>query len=758
MDELPQEDVVNQHPLSLDVTTISSIETSQEPEYKKRKSVSGKKKMADTSSAHSNRKTAQGSRTLKACDLCRRQKTRCFRSPENPNSCLRCSFLNKQCSFQTLLDGVFMEPTTSNSNMMNSGMDDGATSRKLDLIYNGINEMLALMRNNDLTNDMINNDARLLLDAASTMKNLPNSPGSQQFLEKSIHGHQAPGLQLHPEYNVYDTIDTNNLSIFQSSSNSLQVSPFSIIENELKNPDIIPKPILNLLNLSAVKNVPYANDDLISLKILTDLEAIDLMNDFRRNYGRWISFPLSIPTAVLIDRVRFKSSLLLTTCCCLSMRYSLNSISPGDINNYRRKKYTYRALIKQLIKDLNKSLLQITSFQGTRDGSGDIELLQALVILSIYSLSLSSVARATLPDDDEEEEYEFLEDKSMSLQMLNLDPWYISSVGLTVFISKSTFGNLFKKKVGDENSQMNMQQSPFTILYDELDTDEYQTLTILRIYNHLSLVHLVSCVFSGRMCVVDEIRLNYCTATLSLPSATNFDGRMVSEIGILLIAYNYVQVNLNVNTSTYKDCLLSFEAVKEEIRLWYEQWEYLFSQPALQFVELCYDFCNLIIFYSFNYQKLVLSTSSSSKRKDKQDQILKDLYKENNIEFILSHCDKNSLVQMLDYSYKVVKFINFIESDSYFAYLSDQIHFCFYFSGVCLIKLNKYLITSDQLKLLDEVETNQEDSRSTQELIITDLKNLIEKFGRIGQENKDDIISKYKVGLETMLEGVFHNI
>lgn len=199
-------------------------------------------------------------------------------------------------------------------------------------------------------------------------------------------------------------------------------------------------------------------------------------------------------------------------------------------------------------------MLQITSFQGTRDGSGDIELLQALVILSIYSLSLSSVARATLPDDDEEEEYEFLEDKSMSLQMLNLDPWYISSVGLTVFISKSTFGNLFKKKVGDENSQMNMQQSPFTILYDELDTDEYQTLTILRIYNHLSLVHLVSCVFSGRMCVVDEIRLNYCTATLSLPSATNFDGRMVSEIGILLIAYNYVQVNLNVNTSTYKDC------------------------------------------------------------------------------------------------------------------------------------------------------------------------------------------------------------
>ena len=38
------------------------------------------------------RKYAQASRTLKACELCRKQKTRCFRSPENPNSCLRCRF------------------------------------------------------------------------------------------------------------------------------------------------------------------------------------------------------------------------------------------------------------------------------------------------------------------------------------------------------------------------------------------------------------------------------------------------------------------------------------------------------------------------------------------------------------------------------------------------------------------------------------------------------------------------------------------
>ena len=41
------------------------------------------------------RRLAQASRTLKACELCRKQKTRCSRSIETSNSCLRCIFLNK---------------------------------------------------------------------------------------------------------------------------------------------------------------------------------------------------------------------------------------------------------------------------------------------------------------------------------------------------------------------------------------------------------------------------------------------------------------------------------------------------------------------------------------------------------------------------------------------------------------------------------------------------------------------------------------
>ncbi len=119
-----------------------------------------------------------------------------------------------------------------------------------------------------------------------------------------------------------------------------------------------------------------------------------------------------------------------------------------------------------------------------------------------------------------------MEDRESSLTNFSLDPWYLSSVGLNTFLSKSAFGQLVQHKVIDAAT------SPFTVLFQELD-DEEQTLTVLRIYNHLTIVHLIQCVFSGRMCVLDEVRLNYCTATLSLAKLTNFDGRVVSEIEVL---------------------------------------------------------------------------------------------------------------------------------------------------------------------------------------------------------------------------------
>ncbi|KAK6456425.1 uncharacterized protein RJT20DRAFT_145498 [Scheffersomyces xylosifermentans] len=678
-----------------------------------------------TNTSTNNRKAAQATRTLKACDLCRKQKTRCFRSPEN-KSCLRCTFLNKPCSFEFSVEAMPMTPSASSLTTIIN--DQAETNRKLDLIYNGIHEVISMMKNTGSTGMTSNSSTN-------------NSLAVCQF------------------YSTSSSIGKSEC--FQSPTATSKMSPFSVINNQVKA-TYIPRPLLNLMNLSTVSggvrqnNYFDSSEDLLSLEILSESEAIDLMNDFRQNYGRWVSFPKTLSTEVLIERIRNKSSLLLTTCCCLSLRYSLNGINPGDAANFNRKKKTYKDLIKQLIRDMDKALIRYGAFHGATDGSGEIEFLQAMVILSIYSFSLSSIVPTTIDNDS------LLEDElDECLKDFNLDPWFLSSIGLTTFITKSTFGTLFKSvavnKDASPRTLMTANNAPFTVLYDELDSDEHQTLTVLRIYNHMCLVHLIQCVFSGRMCVVDEIRLNYCTSTLSLPSATNFDGRMVSEIGILLIAYNYIQVNSSVaGAETMKECESSFLAVKEEIRLWYEQWEYLFTQPGLQFVELNYNFCNLIAHYSYVYQKSQIikpSRKEESPNNGSSSRIAtSQLYDENNIQFILQNSDKITLLKMIQYSYNVVRFINVIESDSYFAYLSDQLHFCFYFCGICLINIVKYLLDTDQLKLLEEPDVSDISASSEDySVIIKDIRNLIQKFSRVGQDNQDDIITKYKIGLENYL-------
>lgn len=748
-----------------------------------------------------NRKSGQATRTLKACDTCRKQKVRCIKY-DNSMKCVRCSFLNKSCSFEIAgfkpndgLNPTNMTPTTS-SHMSNNTGGDIETNTKLLLIYSGVQELLLLMKTGkgNASNDLLNNDARLLLEAASSMKksSTPTTPSfhfndakqlgfpSPQNLPPSLLSHQD-GVAVYDQDDDEDDENEDDVpQSFQAPSNSLMAAPFSIIQNQTNYADI-PQPILNLLNLSTVQaqNANNRNkfydyvDDVISLGILNELETIDLINDFRRNYGRWVLFPLSIPTGVLIERIRYKSSLLLTTCCCLSLRYLLNGdMSPGDIDNFRRKKRTYNLVMKQLVKDLDRSLLKYTSFQGSHQNSGDIEFLQALVILSIYSLSLSSVVSNTIDKTKE------LVDEDFELQGLNLDPWFLSGMGLTTFITKSTFGTFFRnmdlqKKERSSSSSSSIlgdnRLSPFTILYDELDTDEYQTLTILRIYNHLTLVHLINCIFSGRMCVVDEIRLNFCTNTLSLPSSTNFDGRMVSEIGILLIAYNYVQVNSNGGViRTLKECESSLQAAEDEIKSWYEQWEYLFSQPALQFVELCYDFCNVVIYFNFNYKKSVISGGKNNigPRDPKVHGAeataaspgVLDVYDVDNVEFIIKYCDEMSLIKMLQYSYHLIRFVNLIENDSYFAYLSDQIHVCFYFSAIVLMKILRYLKDNYLLHILDEVnkcDQSLQIGKHNWLEIIKSLQILMEKFGRIGGSNEDDIITNYKNGLNHILTSLF---
>ncbi|CAR66337.1 DEHA2F13222p [Debaryomyces hansenii CBS767] len=688
---------------------------------KKRKMNSQGREKSDEITETNNRKFAQATRTPKACDLCRKQKTRCFKSVNDEVSCSRCIFLNKECSFSQRQD-ISQSPSIPDNEILK----DERTKTKLDLIHAGINELLSIIKSDNGKVNIRSSDAELLLTAGQAFNGIPGSSSSTS--SKKSKPNTPTNMTSNVSSEIESLVDTDSGPLFNYSINSFKMAPFAMVCNQVETSHI-PKSILNLLNLSTVESsldqtlLYKSNKDIISLGLLTEAEAVDLMNKFRRNHGRWVSFPSNAPTDVLVERIRNKSPLLLTTCCCLSLRYSFKGANSSHLEILNKKKSNYRLLMKQLAEELNDSLSKYTSFPKSTLNNGDIEFLQALVLLSIYSLSLSSIASSRLSLD--------LSDDSV-LHELNLDAWYLSSIGLTTFVSKATFGTLLQKTKNTGNVDL-----PFTIFYDEIDSEEYQTLTTLRIFNHLTLVHLINCIFSGRMCVVDEIRLNYCTATLTLPSSTNFDGRMVSEISILLITYNYIQLNLNdITATTLEECEMNYSTTTGNMNAWYNQWEYIFNQPTLQFVELCYHFCGLIVIYAYNFRRSTLIDANPP---------IFDIFDDNNVDYVLRHCNSRSLREMITHACQLLKFVNVVDSDSYFAYLSDQIHFCFYFTTIILIKILSF-IRSQKLQMVSDM--------CNLDSVLKDINLLLGKFHTI-QQDDDDIVTKYELGIRYALHKSF---
>lgn len=606
------------------------------------------------------------------------------------------------------------------------------TRRRLDLLHQSVAELLHIARGGTpLVPTRLDSDARLLLDAASSMKlssPAPASVGGMSQLrsaESPLGGSGGFGAVSGGAGGADDPA-------FPSPAHSFRTLPFSVVAGAVG----VPRPIRSLVFGATAHARTRVDYDVISSGVLTLGDAADLMTDFRANYGRWVLFPLHVASEDLITQIRGRSSLLLTTCCALALRYLLNGKpSPGDVDSHRRRKDTYKLVMRQLVRDLDRSLVRHACFLGSTGALGDIEFLQAMVILSIYALSLLLIVTNTIDADS-------LVDDDLVLRDLNLDLWHLSGLALATFISKANVGSLFAAGSTDNLSPN------FTVLFDDLDSNDDQTLTVLRIYNHLILIHLVSCVFSGRMCMVDEIRLNYCMQALSLPGATNFDGRMVSEIGILLITYNYVQVNLNAaSLRDLGQIDANLEAVKDEIHAWYDQWDYLFSQPALQFVEFCYNFCYILIYFNYIYSKLLVASKIS---------MVLDIFHRDTMGDLLKYADKTSLIKIVSHAYTLVMFILTIEDDSYFAYLSDQIHFCFFYGALTLLKTLEFLKTNDKLHYLNDPDATAKGlSEKDWKVALAGVSMLVEKYERVAQDNPDDIITMYKNGVLECLHALF---
>lgn len=704
-------------------------------------------------------KQPQTTRALKACDHCRKQKTRCFKSANFAVSCIRCLELKSECSMEAeykrnhpgvkVVDGIpehligRLGLTGTHGVAQNNladpeiyvppkSMDEDA-KRKLDLIYVGVSEILSSIRTASRQSsslNILNSDVRLLLDAANSMQ------------EKSTP--QDPELNQNPplptDRSVGIEVDDESSLLLAGPSNYMLASPFGLLSHQIQ---LLPKPIMNLLELSPIlheEGLKYNDPDIISAQVITSLEAIDLMNDFRSNYGRWVSFPQDVPTNELVERVRRRSPLLLTTCCCISLRYSLNGTpNPGDVDNHRRRRVTFQLLVRHLLSELTKAILNYTSFQGCGAPKGDIEFLQSIVLLSIYSMSLSSIVASAVDEDP-------LLDEERSLKQMNLDAWHLSGLGLTTFISRTSLGKLLL----DPNTKQENESPNVAFLHDKLGSNEHEKLTAFRIYNHLILVHLANCIFSGRMCVLDEIRLNQCKATLNIPSATNFDGRMVSEIGIFLIAYNYIQESMDLSHhKTLNEVEAAYASTIEEVNSWHEQWEYLCTQSTLQFVESTYWFSCILIDLVYNFSKLVVVYGLAGGKSETFKSLLTN---PDTLVFVYGYCDRASLARIISHAYSLVNYVLSIDNDSYFAYLSDEIHFFGYFGCVVLLKGLGYLKSNDKLHYLNESDSLSEASWKD---ALVDCQVLIDKLGRVGQDNPNDILTSYKSGLLECLQQLF---
>lgn len=708
-------------------------------------------------------------RTLKACEACRKLKSKCYKAIELAVACSRCVNMNRTCSFEIdfkqnnpnipLIDGrpkalpvspspdkeafhASIQPLHSQSQLQ----FQHDIRHRIDLIYLGVAELLSVVKSEGAL--ALKEDMKQLLSAASINKSnssIPSSLYMGQSLSSgdsnyqsvfdvqngnmSTIGSTAPE-KLFESPNIIEPDLDADPSYLCSASKSFQVSPFCIVTKQVSN---VPASILNLINTSrktSARPKDSSSHDIIASGILLEAQVVDLMKEFRSNYGRWVLFPLQMFTDELIRQLRIKSPLLLTTCCTISLRYLLNNKSDESCIS---EALTFGRAICHLSKDLKKAILRYTI--GNEGPESDIEFLQAMVIICIYLSSLSTIATALFKS-------EHFNGELAELQNLKMDPWNLSGLALSNFISNSCFGNLLRSK--------DLNVDPLATVYPSFETDETQKITVFRTYNHLILIHLVSCILTGRMCVVDDIRLRYCNLSLGLHSATNFDGRMVSEIGILLIAYNYIQVNLNTDAvKTLSDAEENLMSVKQEVESWYEQWEYLFRQPALQFVEFCYNFCNVHILLSYIHAKILIASKLTSRH-------MPDYTNFDNfdiLQVLFNNCNDETLTKILHHAFHLVNFVLLVEDDSYFAYLSDQIFFFFYFGAIVLVKATRYALDHEKLYCLNDIDESF-DEKNWQGAL-TPVRLVIEKFGRIANRNSYDIITQYRKGLTKYLRENF---
>ena len=732
-------------------------------------------------------------RTSKACDLCRQQKTRCLRNNninnnENLISCLRCTSLNLHCSLSNDLNTNNNNTNININNSLNSSNNitnplylpsiynnsrnhslshspiplkhsdnsnlpllsytppiSSIDVTKLDIINNNVKSILNILLNNN--DNLINQNSPPLSSNNPNNNNIHNNNNINNIIHHSkplSHNSSLNSLNpidLLPICN--DPVNFTNLPI-----QSYSLSPInylnSINNNSSNSNSSLQLPISLKQQLNPLHLFKPKFEDIINSNILSLNQTIHLINIFRDRYGRWLSFPSLKSTKNLIKRLRKRCPLLLTISCLLSLKY-------GDPLLKNKVWYKLLSIIKREIYLLNSL------------NSYGLEELQSLIILSAYSIILSDSSI----------------NENNKLPNLLLDGWNLSGIGLIIFEKINSIGfldqmygkqieNLWKINNNHSNNDNNTNNNNNNIIPndnnttnsvdnnefdnddynndynnndsdgidedDEEDDDEFNLLTLHRIWNTLVLIHLAYCLLYGKKSWISIEKLKPREVS-DISSSTNFDFRIIAEIHIYLIAYKYLLLNdnnSNNNLNSYSDTIKS-------IKIWLDKWNCTFGQPSNQFVEIDYHFVEILI--KLKHSKIDLNSICK-------------IIKDNNFNIeILNNLNLNDLDNLKTHSSSIINLINTVNDDSYFAFLSDQIHLTVFFATNVLISSLTILnyLRENYLNINNLTTNSSNFDKSVLKNFIIDkellnkIENLIFRFKTVATTKNDTFYKYYSI-------------
>lgn len=676
-------------------------------------------------------------------------------------------------SNNNLFDRSNSNPVISNNNFINNS--NQLLNQKPPFLNNNL-----LLNSNDMKLDIIQKNTNQILSLLSIISDnsLSNNQNNNQNLINSNNNNNNSNLNI----NNIDNLLSNNNDIGINDAMPLLSDPINLTnipaqfnllspinhfknitdDSNLENSNLVNLPLCIQQQLYPLHFFKPCYQDIITTNILTFDECIHLLDIFRDRYGRWLSFPSIKSTNKLLLRLRKRCPLLLTISCLLSLKY-------GDPILKLKIWDTLKNIVRKEVNWLYSSL------------SGSLEELQCLVILGAYSIGLSDNEF----DLNNSNNSNSNNNNVNNIPILLLDGWQLSGIGLTFLDKFNNYGlldqmygidneilwkknkkllnlkfnniftnnsnnninivnddlidkNIINKEInGNSNVENNItgqqsqsqsqsqrqsqrqnqtQNNYHTNINngdienedededdddDEIDTEEFNLLTLHRIWNTFILIHLAYCLLYGRKSWIDLNKLKPRNVS-DISSATNFDFRIISEIHMYLIGYKHIILNEKINKTI------------DNIQNWLNKWNCTFSQPSNQFIEIDYHFIEILI--KIKQLKINLNFVNLSNL-NLNDKNLKDL------NFIKLHCKS------------IINLINTVTDDSYYAFLSDQIHLTVFYSTNLLIKILSLLKNSPNNNLTNKVNTE----------IIKKIQNLILRYRNVSTTQYDPFYKYYQI-------------